>query len=223
MNSPFLLSESVRISVSAPPSPDAEDEEQIFDAHVVAASGEMLSVALNNGGATEAPLFTPSTRYIVRKSIVSGVLEFDATGHSHWDAEKLTLTLTLLGTRREIQRRSFCRIEHCSEVRYRSLAETVPPSWRIAELCEVSLGGASLKLKNDKLEIGQTLLAEFELNGEAFSLPAVVRRSIPSQQIGDSLYFGIEYLDPEKKQLNRLAKAMTHLQLKLISSRLKID
>jgi c-di-GMP-binding flagellar brake protein YcgR len=157
---------------------------------------------------------------VVRKSTPFGLLEFDATGCSCWDEERLTFTVTREGTQRRVQRRAACRIELRSEARYRDLANS-GSEWKRAELCDVSIGGASLRLHREALDVGRELLIEFSLNDIIFSLPSVVRRI--EGRSSDSLLYALEYLEPGDRLQDRLAKAISQLQLRIIGSRVKID
>jgi len=216
----FLLNEIVHICIPAQPH-GAAGEEMVFEGKVAAATEKTLSVAISLEEQRPSAFSADVVRCVVRKSTRYGVLEFEARGRSQWWEEELMLTVTLLGSPREIQRRDSCRIDCHSEVRYRDLAITAP-TWKAAELRDVSLGGATLLVQNDTLNVGRELLLEFVLNDEKFSVAAVVRR-IERREARSGHFYALEYLEPDNRQQDHMAKAIMKLQLKLISSRVKID
>jgi hypothetical protein len=217
----FLPTDLVQISIPAPQNSPACDI--LLRGSIAAATENTLSIVLRNPGKQSSDFFRTSTRCVVRKSTPFGVLEFDATGQLNHIEKNLILTVTLLAPPRNVQRRAACRIELRSEVRYCDLAlASNDHHWKVAELCDVSLGGLSLAVENDELQIGQSLQIEFSLNETLFSVPAVLRRT-EAQLDSNALLCGFEYLELDHKQQNRLAKAITQLQLKIISSRVKVD
>jgi c-di-GMP-binding flagellar brake protein YcgR len=148
------------------------------------------------------------------------LLEFDATGCSCWDEERLTFAVKLEGTQRRVQRRTACRVELCSEARYRELANS-GREWRTAELRDVSIGGVSLQLHKEAFDVGRELLIEFSLNEIFFSMPSVVRRI--EGQTNHTLLYALEYLDPGDRLQDHLAKAISQLQVRIIGSRVRIE
>jgi c-di-GMP-binding flagellar brake protein YcgR len=215
----FFPSESVRVYIPAQPNNSAEPE-IMMAGRVVDAMDNTLCIVLNDEARHSSGLLPHCARFIISKRTPFGILEFDANGHSHWEEEgKLTLEVKLLGTHRSIQRRAAFRIELRSAVCYRDLAGSVSGSqdWKIAELHDVSLGGISLLLQDNSLEIGHKLVIEFALNSVAFSASAVVRRIEVRKRSHDHLY-GLEYLDADSGQQDRMARAMVQLQMRLTSS-----
>jgi len=180
----------------------------------------MLSITIRDPGCKNPGAIPTSVPCIVRKSTPFGLLEFDATGCSRWDEERLTFSETREGTQRRVQRRAACRIELRSEVRYRGLANS-GSEWKTAELCDVSIGGVSLRLHREALDVGRKVLIEFSLNDMFFSLPSVVRRI--EGRSSDSLLYALEYLEPGDRLQDRLAKAISQLQVRIIGSRVRID
>jgi hypothetical protein len=218
----FFPCDSVRICILEPQG--STEPEMVLDGKVAFAAGDTLSIVLHNDSRLDRSLIPESSRFVIRKSTPFGILEFDATGQSHWMEEELTLTMKLLGTHRQIQRRASCRIELRSEVRYCDLAAAAGgiPEWKTAELHDVSLGGASLSLQNGTLDVGHELFIEFALSNAIFSVPAVVRR-VKERHRHDGPLYALEYLDLNTRQQDRMAKAIIQLQLKIISSRVKVD
>ena len=115
------------------------------------------------------------------------------------------------------QRRETCRIEPLLEVRYRA---TNTEQWKTAELRDVSLGGTSLMLR-EELPIGLNVLLELPLNGTLFTLPATVCR-LERPEKSEHNICALRYKSLEPRQQDRLSRAITQLQLKLISTRVKV-
>ncbi len=219
----FSLTDKVQIRIPAQPH-EAATAGMVLEGKVAAAGCRTLRITLDNQEQQSSEFFPALTRCVIRKITPRGMLEFDAIGYSQEPEEERTITVTLLGVHREIQRRDACRIEcHC-EARYRDLAMNTAGrlSWKAAELHDVSLGGARLLLRNDTLEVGQELLVEFALNDETFSVPAAVRR-IEGRRGRNGRLCALQFLELDSRQRGRMAKAIMNLQSKIISSRVKID
>lgn len=221
-NSAFLPSELVEICL---PSPTPGDSLMIFEGRVAAAGTRTLKISLINIGHTGLEALTRSPRCVIRKRTPRGMFEFDAVAEAHEAndsaAGKVTVTLTMAGEIRPIQRRDYCRFIVGTQARYREIGESADESWRTAELHDVSLGGASLWLPLQELRAGTHLLVEFSLDGERFSLPAIVRR-VESKRAAAPRLCAVEYLDPDHHQRDRMSRAIAKLQQRIISSRIRI-
>jgi len=166
----------------------------------------------------------PVARLLIRKSTPRGLLEFDAVGHSPACSEKLTLTVDLVGMHRNVQRRDSCRIGVGSGARYRNLTVTTSDeeTWKTAVLHNVSLGGASMQVQDQQLELGHELMVEFTLGCTPFTLRAFVCRL--GQRIGNSQgCCSLQFLNVDSLQQDRIAKEWARVQLKIINSRVKTD
>ncbi len=211
----FFPSESVRVCIPAQPPGSSQPEIQIAG-RVAVAEDNVLSIILSDPAPQSSNLLLPPTRFIVRKTTPFGILEFDATGRSHWVDDALTLQVKLLGTHRSIQRRASFRIELRSEVRYRDLAGSCA-DWQTAELNDISLGGASLLAKGNAVQIGHELQLEFSLNRSTFSTSGTVRR-IELSKRGQTHLYALEFLTVDVRQQEHMAREMTQLQLRIINS-----
>ena len=209
--------------------PEQADSSTVLDSalygRIVNAGESALSITVFDPSLLGPELLAQASRFIVRKVTPSGLMEFSAEGQIRREYHKLTLTGKLTGTQRIVQRRDSCRIELRTPARYCELAAfgSGAPMWSGAELRDVSLSGASLLLQsNNKLEPGRKLLVEFALDEEKFSVPATVVRLTEEDNQSDTR-LGLEYLEMNMRQQDRLARCIIHLQLKHISSRVKID
>lgn len=219
MGSDFFFSEFVRICIPAEEDGGA-DAEVVLEGRVAATTGNTLLIAVRDTAQHNRGEIANSAPCVVRKRTPFGVLEFDASGCSRWDEERLTLTVTLEGPRRRIQRREACRVELRSEARYCNLLNG-KGAWKTAELHDVSVGGASLRLRGEMFDVGSELLVEFSLTDRNFSLPCTVRRM--EAQTDHTVLYALEYSAVDTQLQDRLAKAINQLQTKIISSRVKID
>lgn len=209
-----------KVRVCLPPE-SSLGQETALDGTVLGLAGESFRIALPPELPPLAILLAPDSRFLLSKSTPYGILEYDATGHFLNDGHKLILNVELLGRRRKVQRRSACRVEIRSEVRYRGLAGPArgDTEWKTGELHDVSTGGLMLHLRGDRLKTGDQLMLEFNLNHSLFSLPAVVvHRSHAGGRNQGELY-GLEYLDLSAREQDRMARAMVQLQLMVIGSR----
>jgi hypothetical protein len=217
----FIPSDTVQICV--PASPDSNADTKVLMGRIATSLNGSLTIVLRESDRKNANLFRFSVDCIVRKVTPFGLLEFEATGRATCTEKKLILAVMLLSPPRKIQRRAACRVELHSEVRYRDLDTSLrDPAWRSAKLYDISLGGASLLSQNDFLPIGRRLLVEFSLDETLFSVAAVVLRIEAREGTEDPLH-AIEYLYLSPREQNRLGRAMTRLQLKIISSRIETN
>jgi len=219
MGSDFFFSDVVRICIPVEADGSAEAE-VVLKGRVAAATSNILSITVHDMARHNSGAIMDSVPCVVRKSTPFGLMEFDATGCSHWDKERLTLTVTLEGPKRRVQRREACRIELRSEARYRDL-RNVSSAWKTAEVHDVSISGASLRLRGEAFDVGSELLVEFSLFDRNFSLPCTVRRI--ETQTDHTVLYALEYFPIDTQLQDRLAKAISQLQTKIISSRVKID
>lgn len=219
----FFSTESVRVYIPAQPGVSAEPD-IVVAGRVADAKDNTLSIVLNDEALHRSGVFPRCARFIICKSTPFGILEFDANGHWHRKEEKVTLEVKLLGSHRSIQRRASFRVELRSEVRYCESAASVSGTrdWKTGELHDISLGGASLLLQDDALEIGQELMIEFALDNTIFSAFVVVRR-IEVRKSSRARLYALEYRDLDSRQQDRMAKAMVQLQMRVINSRVEIN
>lgn len=225
-NTGFLPSELVQIRL---PAQSGGESETTFDGRVAAAGYRTLRISLSNVGQSCVEMFSHSARCVISKHTPRGMLEFDALGETHDSAAgESMLTVTILGPLRQIQRRDYFRFMIGTQARYCILEKSGEAKelgngpWHAAELHDVSLGGASLLLPHRELRAGLHLVIEFSLNGQMFSFPAVVRRIQP-RHAGALYLYGVEYLDLDRRQQDRMSKAIAKLQQKIIRSRIKVD
>lgn len=213
----FFPDELVRICVPA-------ESEIAIEGRIAATVGNTLSIVLNDEARQHSDLLPIYGRFIICKTTPLGMLEIDADGHSQWMEEKLTLQVTLLGTPHNIQRRASVRIELRSEARYCDLSGSVGGTrdWKTAELHDVSLGGAALLMQDDTVEIGHELLLEFALINMPCTVSSAVRRIEAGKRHMARLY-ALEFLNLDRRQQNRMARAMFQLQAAIINSRVKLD
>jgi hypothetical protein len=206
------------VCICIPELDDAAGPDVVFEGRVVEATDDTLSISLIDEGPRSFSCVLPSRRFIVRKRTPFGLLEFDGTGYLHNVENRLTLWVRLLGDDRRIQRRDSCRTEVHSAVRYGDLkiADIDRSEWRNAELRDVSRCGVSLLLQDNLLDVGHKLLIEFDLNETIFSLPAIVCRLEQTRR--HARVCGLQYLDLDSRQRDRIATAIIHLQIGMIAS-----
>jgi len=219
MSSDFFFSDVVRIYMPAEGDGGA-DVEAVLEGRIAAATSNTLSITVLDTARHNSRAIATSVPCVVRKKTPFGLLEFNATGCSRWDEDRLTLTVTLEGPKRRVQRREACRIELRSDARYRDLLNG-SSMWKTAELHDVSISGASLRLRGETFDVGSQLLVEFSLIDRNFSLPCTVRRM--EAQTDHTVLYALEYSVVDTRLQDRLAKAISQLQTKIIRSRVKID
>jgi hypothetical protein len=178
----------------------------------VAATSDTLSITVRDPDCKNPGAIPTSVPCIVRKSTPFGLLEFDATGGSRWDEERLTFTVTREGTQRRVQRRAACRIELRSEARFTAGWPTAAASGRQRNCATFQLAASRCGCR-EALDVGRKVLIEFSLN-DMFFLPSVVRRI--EGRSSDSLLYALEYLEPGDRLQDRLAKAISQLQVRII-------
>jgi c-di-GMP-binding flagellar brake protein YcgR len=213
------------VQICLPEQADNTAMDSALYGRIMNAAREALSITVFDPALLGTEALSRASQFIVRKVTPSGLMEFGAEGQIRREYHKLTLTGRLTGSQRIVQRRDSCRIELSTPARYCDLAafNNGRPVWCGAELRDVSLSGASLLLQNNnQLESNSRLLVEFALEEEKFSAPArVVRLSEEDSQSDTRL--GLEFLEMNMRQQDRLARCIIHLQLRLISSRAKND
>jgi hypothetical protein len=212
----------VHVCLPAPAGSSGEDE-IVLDGWVASVTTKTKCRIIIDTHGREITI--PSARFLIRKSTPLGLLEFDAVGESHHADDRLTLTVDLVGASRDVQRRDSCRIGLGSVARYRNLSAPAPhveSAWKSAVLHDVSLGGASIRIQDENLEMGQELMVEFTLSGTLFTMPAVVCR-VGESASGTRGCCSVQFMDVKIPVQDRMARALTQAQLKIISSRVKTE
>lgn len=190
---------------------------------VTAADDDIVTVSLVDGALLGAAM-AEASRFYLRRITSSGILEFRMDGRMQPSGQRCQLQGRVARQHRVVQRRNSCRVEINAVARYCTLPFPAgqEPAWTGTELRDVSLTGASLMpAAQGTLAVGARLLLEFTLNGEAFSMPAAVVRA--SEEGCTEARLGVEYSEINTRQQDRLARAIIQLQLKLISSRVRLN
>jgi hypothetical protein len=201
--------------------PTSSDAELVLEAWIGAVDTKTrCQLVLNKH---QHQLETPPARLLIRRSTSMGLVEFDAVGRSLVPGDEPVLTVDLLGTGRNVQRRDSCRIGIGSTARYRNLnPESLQDSpWHNAVVTEVSQGGASLQLQSGDVQVGQKLLVELTLSGTQLTVPAVVCR-IGCGPDGKAGCCSLQFFDVAPQQQYALAKALAQAELKFLRTRLRV-
>jgi hypothetical protein len=220
MSSELLRYEAVHICI--PPSDASSGAELVLEGWVGAVNTKTRCQLILNKH--QKQIETLPARLLIRKSTATGLVEFDAVGHSLVPGDEPVLTVDLVGASRNLQRRDSCRVGIGSTARYRNLnadSPEEPGAWHNAVVNEVSQGGASLQLQSGNLEVGQKLLVELTLSGVLFAVPAVVCR-VGYRPDGKTGCCSLQFSDLAPRQQYSLGKAIAQAELKLLSTRLRV-
>ena len=157
---------------------------------------------------------------VIRKNTSTGLLESDARARTLSAEKQLIIAVELTGHLRDVQRRDTCRVGVRSGTHYWKRAPG-NAEWKVAVLQDISIGGASILLLGEQLEMGDELLVDLEVNGVRFVVPAVACR-VGYRPDGSPGCCSVQFMHVDAQQQQSLAKATTKLQLKIISSRLRV-
>jgi hypothetical protein len=167
--------------------------------------------------------FRPSSipeEIVIHKNTPTGLLESDARAKTLSSEKRLIIAVELTGLFRDVQRRDTCRVGVRSGTHYWKRA-TGDIGWKVAVPQDISIGGASILLHGEQLEVGDELLIDLEVNGVRFVIPAVACR-VGYRPDGSPGCCSMQFMHVDAQQQQSLAKAITKLQLKIISSRLRV-